>query len=66
VTKLPEAAVDKQLDERTDLTSSQIGDPQRRSILGAGTALKQAGVIAADVDHAASVDALIEPAFACR
>jgi sulfonate transport system substrate-binding protein len=60
-TKLPEAVVDKQLDERTDLSSSQIGDPQRRSIMAAGLALQQAGVIAPDVDVKASVDALIEP-----
>jgi sulfonate transport system substrate-binding protein len=61
VTKLPEAVVDKQLDERTDLSASQIGDAQRQSILAAGLALQQAGVIAGDVDIKASVDALIEP-----
>ena len=60
-TKLPEAVVDKQLDERTDLSMSQMGEPQRRSILAAGLALQQAGVIAPDVDIKASVDALIEP-----
>jgi len=60
-TKLPEAVVDKQLDERTDLSMSQMGEPQRRSILAAGLALRQAGVIAPDVDIKASVDALIEP-----
>ncbi|HXW28275.1 MAG TPA: aliphatic sulfonate ABC transporter substrate-binding protein [Xanthobacteraceae bacterium] len=61
VTKLPEAVVDKQLDERTDLSASQIGDAQRQSITAAGLALQQAGVIAADVDIKASVEALIEP-----
>jgi sulfonate transport system substrate-binding protein len=61
VTKLPEAVVDKQLDERTDLSASQIGLLQRQSILAAGLALQQAGVIAGDVDIKASVDALIEP-----
>ena len=61
-TKLPEAVVDKQLDERTDLTRSRIGDPQRRSILAAGLALQQAGVIGSDVDIKTSVDALIDPA----
>jgi sulfonate transport system substrate-binding protein len=60
VTKLPEAVVDKQLDERTDLSASQIGPLQRQSILAAGLALQQAGVIAGDVDIKASVDALIE------
>jgi sulfonate transport system substrate-binding protein len=60
VTKLPDAVVDKQLRERTDLTSSRIGAPQRESILAAGVALQQAGVIAADVDVKASLDSLID------
>ena len=60
VTKLPEAVVDKQLKERTDLTHGQIGAPQRESILAAGLALQQAGVIPAGVDVKASVDALID------
>lgn len=58
-TKLPEAVVDKQLKERTELTHSKIGAPQRESILAAGIALQQAGVIAANVDVKAAVDALI-------
>ena len=45
VTKLPDAVVDKQLKERTELTHSRIGAPQRESILAAGLALQQAGVI---------------------
>ena len=61
VTKLPAAVVDKQLDERTDLSTSQIGAPQRGAILAAGLALQQAGVIASDVDVKASVDALLAP-----
>jgi sulfonate transport system substrate-binding protein len=61
VTKLPEAVVDKQLNERTDLSVSQLGDAPRQSILAAGLALQQAGVIAANVDIKASIDALIEP-----
>jgi sulfonate transport system substrate-binding protein len=60
VTKLPEAVVDKQLKERTDLTHSQIGAPQRESILAAGLALQQAGVIPVGVDVKANVDALID------
>jgi sulfonate transport system substrate-binding protein len=60
VTKLPEAVVDKQLKERTDLTHSRIGAPQRESILAAGLALQQAGVIPASVDVKATVDALID------
>src|SRR6266849_4043799 len=39
-TKLPDAVVDKQLKERTELTHSRIGAPQRESILAAGLALQ--------------------------
>jgi sulfonate transport system substrate-binding protein len=59
VTKLPDAVVDKQLKERTDLTYSKIGAPQRESILAAGVALQQAGVIDAKVDVKATLDDLI-------
>jgi sulfonate transport system substrate-binding protein len=59
-TKLPASVVDKQLKERTELTHSRIGAPQRESILAAGLALQQAGVIAANVDVKAAVDALID------
>jgi sulfonate transport system substrate-binding protein len=61
VTKLPENVVDRQLKERTELTHSKIGAPQRESILAAGLALQQAGVIAADIDVEAAVDSLIDP-----
>jgi sulfonate transport system substrate-binding protein len=60
VTKLPDSVADKQLKERTELTHSRIGAPQRESILAAGLALQQAGVIEAKVDVKASVDALID------
>src|SRR5437868_5470803 len=60
VTKLPPAVVDKQLKERTELTHSKIGAPQRESILAAGLALQEAGVIKADVDVKATVDSLID------
>jgi sulfonate transport system substrate-binding protein len=60
VTKLPDAVVDKQLKERTELTHSRIGAPQRDSILAAGLALQQAGVIAANVDVRKAVDGLID------
>src|SRR5471032_879509 len=60
VTKLPETVVDKQLKERTELTHSRIGAPQRDSMLAAGLALQQAGVIPASVDVKATVDALID------
>jgi sulfonate transport system substrate-binding protein len=62
-TKLPENVVDKQLKERTELTHSRIGAPQRESILAAGLALQQAGVVPANVDVAASLDALIDDHF---
>jgi sulfonate transport system substrate-binding protein len=60
VTRLPDTVADKQLKERTDLTSSRIGAPQRESILAAGLALQQAGVIDAKVDVKAALDALID------
>ena len=60
VTKLPDAVVDKQLKERTELTHSRIGAPQRDSILAAGLALQQAGVIDAKTDVKATLDALID------
>jgi sulfonate transport system substrate-binding protein len=59
-TKLPDAVVDKQLKERTELTHSRIGAPQRESILAAGLALQQAGVIDAKADVKATLDALID------
>jgi sulfonate transport system substrate-binding protein len=62
-TKLPEAVVDKQLKERTELTHSKIGAPQRDSILAAGIALQQAGVVPASVDVKKTVDDLIDGSF---
>jgi sulfonate transport system substrate-binding protein len=62
-TKLPEAVIDRQL-ERTELTHSTIGKPQADTILAAGIALQQAGVIPADTDVRAVVDALIDHRFA--
>jgi len=60
VTKLPDAVVDKQLKERTELTYSRIGAPQRDSILAAGLALQQAGVIDPKVDVKTTLNALID------
>jgi sulfonate transport system substrate-binding protein len=60
VTKLNEAVVDKQLKERTELTHSRIGAPQRQSILAAGLALQKAGVIDTKADVNGAVDALID------
>jgi sulfonate transport system substrate-binding protein len=60
VTKLPEAVVEKQLKERTELTFNRIGPEQRESILAAGLALQQAGVIPPTVDVKAAVNDLID------
>jgi sulfonate transport system substrate-binding protein len=60
VTKLPGDVVDKQLKERTELTHSRIGAPQRESILAAGLALQQAGVVDAKVDVKATLDTLLD------
>ncbi|MBN8921163.1 MAG: aliphatic sulfonates ABC transporter substrate-binding protein, partial [Rhizobiales bacterium] len=59
-TKLPDAVVDKQLKERTELTHSKIGKPQYDSILAAGLALQEAGVIAKAVDVKATLESLID------
>jgi sulfonate transport system substrate-binding protein len=63
VTKLPAAVVDKQLKERTELTHSKIGAPQRDSILEAGLALQKAGVIKADVDVKKALNDLIDDQY---
>jgi sulfonate transport system substrate-binding protein len=63
VTKLPDAVVDIQLKERTDLTFNRIGPQQRDTILQAGVALQKAGVIAANVDVKKSLDDLIDDRF---
>jgi sulfonate transport system substrate-binding protein len=60
ITKLPDAVVDKQLKERTELTHSRIGAPQRESILEAGLALQKAAVIDPKVDVKAALDSLID------
>jgi sulfonate transport system substrate-binding protein len=63
VTKLPEAVVDIQLKQRTDLTYNRIGPQQRDTILQAGLALQQAGVIGANVDVKQKLDELIDDRF---
>ncbi|MCA1401979.1 aliphatic sulfonate ABC transporter substrate-binding protein [Bradyrhizobium sp. BRP56] len=60
VTKLPDAVVDKQLKERTELTHGRIGSAQRESILAAGLALQQAGVIDPKTDVKAALDSLVD------
>jgi sulfonate transport system substrate-binding protein len=63
VTKLPDAVVDIQLKQRTDLTFNRIGPQQRDTILQAGLALQQAGVIAANVDVKKTLDDLVDDRF---
>src|SRR6201997_1910300 len=62
-TKLPDAVVDIQLKERTDLTYTQIGPEQRDTILKAGLALQQAGVIPGNVDVKKALDDLVDDRF---
>jgi len=63
VTKLPGEVVDIQLKERTDLSNNRIGPAQRDTILQAGLALQQAGVIAAGVDVKKALDELVDDRF---
>src|SRR5580658_3387330 len=63
VTKLPGEVVDIQLRERTELTFNRIGAPQRDSILQAGLALQQAGVLPASVDVKQALDGLIDDRY---
>jgi sulfonate transport system substrate-binding protein len=62
-TKLSDAVIERQL-ERTELTHSSIGQSQADTILAAGLALQQAGVIPAETDVRAAVDSLIDRRFA--
>lgn len=61
-TKLPAPVIARQL-ERTDLSYGPIGAEQKASILAAGLALQKAGVVAADVNVQAQVDALVDAQF---
>ncbi|HXY89217.1 MAG TPA: aliphatic sulfonate ABC transporter substrate-binding protein [Xanthobacteraceae bacterium] len=61
--KIPDKVAERQLSERTELTHSRIGKPQADSILAAGLALQQAGVVPADVDVRKTVDELIDTRF---
>jgi sulfonate transport system substrate-binding protein len=63
VTKLPDAVVDIQLKERTELTFNRIGPEQRDTILQTGLALQQAGVIAATVDVKKALGDLVDDRF---
>ena len=63
VTKLPDAVVDIQLKERTELTFNKIGQPQRDSILEAGLALQKAGVIPPNVDVKQALNDLVDDRY---
>jgi sulfonate transport system substrate-binding protein len=63
VTKLPGEVVDIQLKERTDLSFNRVGPQQRDSILQAGLALQQAGVIQASVDVKQSLNDLVDDRY---
>lgn len=62
-TRLSEAVIERQL-TRTELTHSGIGQAQADTILAAGLALKQAGVLPATTDVKAALDALLDRRFA--
>ena len=61
--KLPEAVIARQLGERTELTHSAIGAAQADTIVAAGLALQEGGVIKPDVDIRAVVKSLIDDRF---
>jgi sulfonate transport system substrate-binding protein len=60
--KLPDAVVDRQL-ERTELTFGPIGKEQADTIVAAGLALQEAGVLDAGLDMKATVAQLIDPQY---
>lgn len=62
-TKLSDAVIERQL-TRTELTHSAIGQAQADTILAAGLALKEAGVLPATTDVTAAVDGLLDRRFA--
>lgn len=62
-TKLSDAVIERQL-TRTELTHSTIGQAQADTILAAGLALQQAGVLPASTDVKGAVDALLDRRFA--
>ena len=63
ITKLPDAVADIQLKERTELTFNRVGSEQRDSILQAGLALQQAGVIPANVDVKQTLNDLVDDRY---
>lgn len=62
-TKLSDAVIERQL-TRTELTHSSIGNAQAETIVAAGLALQEAGVLPAATDVKAVVDDLLDRSFA--
>ncbi len=62
-TKLSDAVIERQL-TRTELTHSTIGQAQAETIIAAGLALQEAGVVPAKTDVKAVVDDLLDRRFA--
>lgn len=61
--KVEPAVAAKQLRERTDISNPAIGAAHRETLLATGRVLQEIGVIRADVDVGATVDALIDGSF---
>lgn len=61
-TKLPDTVIDKQL-QRTELTHGPIGKPQADTIIAAGLALQEAGVLDKSADVKGVVAVLIDPQY---
>ena len=61
-TKLPDTVIDKQL-QRTELTHGPIGKQQAETIIAAGLALQEAGVLDKAVDVKGTVAVLIDPQY---
>ena len=61
-TKLPEPVIKRQL-KRTEITHSTVGQAQVDTILAAGLALQEAGVLPAATDVRGEVDALVDRRF---
>ncbi len=61
-TKLSDPVISKQL-ERTDISSGKIGKVQAETIVAAGKALQEAGVLDAKLDMAAITTGMIDPSF---
>jgi len=64
--KLTEAVATKQLEERTDISNSSIGQEQKAVISAVGDVLKKSGVIEDSVDVITVVNNLIDPQYVAK